>query len=483
MKKVRGINDFLMGNRSINPWMSAFSYGTAYFSAVIFIGYAGKIGWANGLSSLWIAFGNTLVGSFLAWHLLGRRTREMTTRLKASTMPEFFAVRYDSKALKVASALIIFLFLIPYSASVYKGLTYLFEETFGIPNIAALLIMTVLTALYLFLGGFIASTLADFVQGLVMIFGVIIMLFYIVSHPAVGGLGQAIPRLADIDPSLVKPVGAPGALPMLSLVLLTSLGSWGLPQMVHKFYTIKSEKSIFCAKWVSTGFALIITIGAYFTGSLSRLFFPEAMPVVNGISNPDVIIPRIFSLTLPPWVGGIILVLVLSASMSTLASLVLASSSAIALDLVKGALRPNIRKDRLMLLMRLLCVVFVIMSFILAVLPNPILSLAALSWGAISGCMLAPYLYGLFWKRVTKAGIWSGIAAALSIVIGGALLKGLNSPLIPTISASAIVLPLFIVPAVSMMTKGYSPVHLRRIFNEGTETDIDVNNTLAEELV
>lgn len=343
MKKVKGMGDFFLGNRAVHPWMSAFSYGTAYFSAVIFIGYAGKIGWGFGMSSLWIVLGNTLVGSFLAWHVLAKRTREMTTRLHASTMPEFIGLRYESKALKIASACIIFIFLIPYSASVYKGLSYLFEVTFGFSNLSALILMSILTALYLFLGGFVAATLT-------------------------------------------------------------------------------------------------------------------------------------------PWVGGIILVLVLSASMSTLASLVLASSSAIALDLIQGIFRPNIDKGKLMLIMRLLCVVFVVLSFTLAVLPNPVLSLAALSWGAISGCLLAPYLFGLFWERATKAGVWAGMLTALSIVFVGAIREGLSSPLIPQIGAAAIVLPLLVVPVVSLVTKAYTPEHLAHIFNK-TIRMRENERKLADDLV
>jgi SSS family solute:Na+ symporter len=470
-KKVKGMSDFLLGRRSINPWMSAFSYGTAYFSAVIFIGYGGKIGWTYGMPSLWIVAGNAFVGTFLAWHILGKRTREMTTHLKASTMPEFIGLRYESRALKIASAVIIFVFLIPYSASVYKGLSYMFEETLGLSNITALLIMTVLTALYLFFGGFVAATLSDFIQGIIMIVGVFAMLYFVTQSPAVGGIAGGLNRLQSISPELTSVFPSSGKLNLLSLVILTSLGSWGLPQMVHKFYTIKSDKAIFCAKWVSTGFSLIIAFGAYFIGGLSRIFFPDGMPSVNGIPDPDQIVPRILNQTLPEWAMGIILILILSASMSTLASLVLASSSAIAVDLVKGSWLRQLPDKKVMLLMRVLCVVFVVLSFIMAVLPNPIVSLAALSWGAVSGSLLAPYLYGLFSKKVTKAGVWSGMLTALGIVLIGASVYGINSPMVPIIGGAAIVLPLLIVPAVSMVTKDCREEHLQYIYQFETRAD------------
>ena len=459
--KVTGISEFFLGGRAINPWMSAFSYGTAYFSAVLFIGYAGKMGWGFGVSALWIAAGNAIIGSFLAWQVLGKRTREMTNRLNASTMPEFIGIRYQSKALKVASALIIFIFLVPYTASVYKGLGYLFEEIFGIPIIAVLLLMAGLTALYLFLGGFVAATLADFIQGLIMLAGVVLMIFYVMQHPEVGGIQNAVEKLSMIDPKLVQPIGPPGFITIFSLVVLTSLGSWGLPQMVHKFYTIKSEKDIFCAKWVTTIFAAVIASGAYLTGAVSRLVLDNKMP-----EAVDMVIPQVIARTLPNWVSAVILVLVLSASMSTLASLVLASSSAIALDLLKGTIKPDIEKKKLMQIMRYLCILFVLLSFLMAIKDSPIVSLASLSWGAVSGSLLAPYLWGLYWKRVTKNGVWAGMVTALSITIGGGIYFGLDSPVIPVVGSIAIVLPIFIVPVVSILTEKIEEEYLQYIFNE-----------------
>lgn len=458
-RKVKGISEFLLDSRSVNPWMSAFSYGTAYFSAVMFIGYAGKIGWGFGMSTLWIAAGNSLVGSFLAWHVLGKRTREMTHRLKASTMPEFLGIRFNSKWLKIASALIIFVFLVPYSASVYKGLGYLFEVIFGIKIIYALLIMTIITSLYLFLGGFIAATRIDFIQGIIMIIGVALMLFYVMTNDSVGGFTQAAEKLSEIDPLFASPVGPPGFVPLASLVLLTSLGTWGMPGMVHKLYTIKDEKSIFAAKWVSTGFAVLITFGGYFTGVCGRLILQNQKP-----ESFDMIVPQIIMKTLPEWVSAIIFVLILSASMSTLASLVLASSSAIAVDLIKGVIKPDIGKEAMVMLMRILCVFFVILSFLMATTESAVLSLAAVSWGAVSGCLLAPYLYGLYSKRVTTMGVWAGIFTALIITIAGVIKYGFDSPNIPTIGALSIVLPLIIVPAISLFTKKAENHHLDYIF-------------------
>lgn len=467
-RKAQGVSSYLLGGRAIPPWMSAFSYGTAYFSAVLFIGYAGKIGWNFGLSAMWIVAGNTVVGTYLAWEVLGKRTREMTQRLNVATMPEFLEIRYKSKTLKVVSASIIFIFLMPYAASVYKGLGYLFEEIFGIPTYIILMIMMILTALYLFAGGLIAATMVDFVQGCIMIVGVVLMLFFVIRFPAVGGIGGAVTKLKAIDPQFVSPIGPPGLVPILSLVILTSLGSWGLPQMVHKFYTIKSEKSIRVAKWVSTGFALLITTGAYFTGVIGKLVLEGQCPTANGIPVFDRIIPLVISATLPKIVAAIILVLVLSASMSTLASLVLASSSAVAIDLLK-TVKPDMDNKTLMWVLKVLCVMFVAISYMMATMNSPILNLASLSWGAVSGCLLAPYLLGLYWKKATRQGVWAGMATALSIVIYGVTQYGFKSPYIPTIGALAIIIPIATMTLVSLVTECYEEKHLTYVFAKAME--------------
>lgn len=295
-----------------------------------------------------------------------------------------------------------------------------------------------------------------------MIVGVILMLFFVIKFPSVGGLSGAISNLKSINKELISPIGPPGVVPILSLVILTSLGSWGLPQMVHKFYTIKSEKSIKTAKWVSTAFALLITTGAYFTGSISRLIISEC-PTVNGMPVYDRIMPLVISETLPTVVAAIILVLVLSASMSTLASLVLASSSAISIDLLK-TIKPDINGKTLMWVMKVLCVVFVALSYIVATSDSPILNLASLSWGAVSGCLLAPYLLGLYWKKATKQGVWVGMLTALSIVIYGVSKYGFGSSNIPTVGALAIVVPIITMSIVSLVTESYEERHINYIF-------------------
>ncbi len=331
MRKSTTLKDFYLGGRNVGPWMSAFAYGAAYFSAVIFIGYAGRSGWTLGMSAVWVGIGNAILGNYIAWKVLARRTRALTGHLNAATMPEFFEKRFGSKGLRVLAAVIIFVFLVPYSASVYQGLGYLFEMTLNIPFIYCMLAMALVTAFYLLLGGYFGAALSDFIQGIVMLVGVVLMVFYIVTNPAVGGLSEGIARLKAIDPALVGPVGPDGPLSLISLILLTSLGSWGLPQMMHKFYAIRDERAIRRGTRISAGFSLVVAGGAYFCGVFGRLYLNNQLPVdpATGAANMDMIMPQVIVQALPQALIGIVLILVLSASMSTLASLVLVSSSAI----------------------------------------------------------------------------------------------------------------------------------------------------------
>ncbi|KNZ69774.1 SSS sodium solute transporter superfamily protein [Thermincola ferriacetica] len=493
MKKTRTVNDFFLGGRGVGPWLSAFAYGTTYFSAVLFIGYAGKVGWGFGLSALWVTVGNSIIGCYLAWRLLAKRTRDMTLRLNTMTMPEFLEKRYDSPNFKIFAALLIFIFLVPYTASVYMGLSYLFETVFHIPYNYALIAIALLTAVYLTMGGYFAVALTDLVQGIIMIFGVGMLLYYITGAPEVGGFAEAVSRLAAIDPKLAGPVGPPGIIPLASLVILTSLGTWGLPQMVQKFYAIKDEKSINAATWVSTFFAIIIAFGAYFTGAVSRLFNSVLMEKgVNPALDPkyfDMVIPTILTYALPEIAVTIILLLVLSASMSTLASLVLVSSSAISIDLVQGRLAPNISKRTAVLLMRVLCVVFVAVSLGIAIMkPQIILTLMALSWGTVAGAFLAPYLYGLFWKGVTKAGAWAGALTGFAVSLGVSAYFKFDPQMLnkfsPMIGSAAMLIPLVVVPAISLVSEKFPEPHLLKVF--GTKAVEEYDLTFAkgtEELV
>ena len=426
-KQSTDVNGFVLGNRSVGPWLTAFAFGTSYFSAVIFVGYAGQFGWKFGMASTWIGLGNAFIGSLLAWIILGRRTRVMTQHLDSATMPDFFMKRYDSKALKIAAAVIIFIFLIPYTASLYNGLSRLFEMAFGIPYWVCVIAMSVLTCVYVVLGGYMATAINDFIQGLIMLVGIVAVIAAVLNNK--GGLTEAVAQLSHESVTTAAGTEMNGAftsffgpdlIGLIGVVLLTSLGTWGLPQMVQKFYAIKSEKSIKTGTIVSTAFAIIVAGGCYFLGGFGRLF---GVAGENGMPEGgyDSLIPAMLE-TLSPVLIGIVVILVLSASMSTLSSLVLTSSSVLTIDFIDPVFRKGKGMDdkKKVSYMRIFIVFFIAVSAVIAIIQANskvtfIAQMMGVSWGALAGAFLAPFLYGLYMKRVPKLAVWINFIVGIGI--------------------------------------------------------------------
>ncbi len=195
------VNGFVLGGRSVGPWLTAFAYGTSYFSAVVFVGYAGQFGWKYGIAATWAGLGNAFLGSLLAWAVLGRRTRVMTQHLNSATMPEFFGQRFESKPLKLAASAIIFIFLIPYTASLYNGLSRLFGMAFEIDYSVCVIVMAVLTGIYVIAGGYMATAINDFIQGIIMIFGIVAVIAAVLGSQ--GGFLAALDKLSAVsDPAV-----------------------------------------------------------------------------------------------------------------------------------------------------------------------------------------------------------------------------------------------------------------------------------------
>lgn len=476
-RHTTNVSGFVLGGRSVGPWLTAFAYGTSYFSAVVFVGYAGQFGWKYGIAATWAGLGNAFLGSLLAWVVLGRRTRIMTQYLDSATMPEFFGKRFGSRSLKLAASVIIFIFLIPYTASLYNGLSRLFGMAFDIDYSLCVIVMAVLTGIYVIAGGYMATAINDFIQGIIMILGIIAVIAAVLKSQ--GGLLAALEGLSRVSDPLVS--DAPGVfnsflgpdpVGLLGVVLLTSLGTWGLPQMVQKFYAIKSESAISKGTVISTVFAVIVSGGCYFLGGFGRLF-SDKMDVVNGVpaGGYDAVIPTMLS-GLPVILIALVVILVLSASMSTLSSLVLASSSTLTLDFIKDIFIKDMDEKRQVRWMRALVVVFIAISVVLALIQYRssvtfIAQLMGVSWGALAGAFLAPFLYGLYWKRTTKAACWvsfvfSTVVMLLNIVARSSFPALLQSPI--NAGAFCMLAGLVIVPVVSIFTKAPDKKHLEETF-------------------
>ena len=472
-KNATDVNGFVLGGRSVGPWLTAFAYGTSYFSAVVFIGYAGQFGWKYGIASTWIGLGNALIGSLLAWVVLGRRTRIMTQHLNSATMPEFFGQRFDSTPLKIGASIIVFIFLIPYTASLYNGLSRLFGMAFDIDYTTCIILMAVLTGIYVIAGGYMATAINDFIQGIIMLFGIIMVIAAVLNSK--GGFMAALDGLARVEDSVSGTPGVfasffgPDPLNLVGVIILTSLGTWGLPQMVQKFYAIKSENVIHKGAVISTLFAVVVSGGCYFLGGFGRLYSDQIDIASQGY---DSVIPTMLS-NLSPMLIGLVVILVLSASMSTLSSLVMASSSTLTIDLIKDNIVKDMDDKKQVRIIRALIVVFIAISAVLAIVQyrNNITFIAQLmgvSWGALAGAFLAPFLYGLYSKKVTKASVWASFVFGSGIMILNMLFRSsfptlLQSPI--NCGAFAMLAGLVIVPVVSLFTPKLSKEKVAEAFS------------------
>ncbi len=485
-KHATDVNGFVLGGRSVGPWLTAFAYGTSYFSAVVFVGYAGQFGWRYGIASTWIGLGNAVIGSLLAWVLLGRRTRVMTRYLDTKTMPDFFGRRYGSRALKIVASIIIFIFLIPYTASVYNGLSNLFGLAFDIDYKYCVIAMAVLTAVYVILGGYMATAINDFIQGIIMLVGIACVIGAVLSGQ--GGFLEAIHKLANVTsaesdvPGVYASFFGPDPLNLLGVIILTSLGTLGLPQMVQKFYAIKNEKAVQTGTIVSTFFAVVVAGGSYFLGGFGRLFGDQPGIVTDSGIKYDMVIPTMLN-TLPDILIGVVIVLVLSASMSTLSSLVLTSSSTLTLDFLMDTIMKKSDEKKQLLTMRILIVFFIVLSVVIALdPPDFIAQLMGISWGALAGAFLAPFMYGLFWKGTTKLAVWVNFIFAVGLTVSNIYLKFIASPI--NCGAVAMVGGLIIVPVVSLITpklKKEDVDHIFACYEE--EVQVTKKTSLQEEEV
>ena len=469
-RSAADVGGFVLGGRSVGPWLTAFAYGTSYFSAVVFVGYAGQFGWKYGVATTWVGLGNAFVGSLLPWAVLGRRTRIMSQHLSSATMPEFFGRRFDSDALKIAASAICFVFLIPYTASLYNGLSRLFGMAFSIDYSVCVLSMAVLTGVYVIAGGYMAAAINDFIQGVVMLAGIVAVIAAVLQDK--GGLSSALAGIARVtDPAatteLARSPGVfasffgPDPVNLLGVVILTSLGTWGLPQMVQKFYAIKDEGAINKGTVISTLFAIVVSGGCYFLGGFGRLFADQLDPAGTGVpaEGYDAVIPAMLANLSDPLMA-VVVILVLSASMSTLSSLVLASSSTLTLDLLKGHVVRDMDERRQVFVMRVLIVVFIAISVVLALIQYRssvtfIAQLMGVSWGALAGAFLGPFLYSLYWKRTTKLACWVSFLFSTAVMIANIFVRPsfpelLRSPI--NAGAFCMLAALVLVPAVSLIT-------------------------------
>ncbi len=464
-RRTRSAEDFYIGGRQVGPWVTAFSFVAAYFSSVVIIG-GGAFGYHYGMSTLWIGASNVLVGCTLAWIVLGRRLWQFTKRLDTMTIPGFIGKRYGARDAEVFSAVIIFVFMIVYNVSVLVGMGKIMEGLMGIPYTTAVVVAGLIILIYVSIGGYLAVVWTSFVQAWIMIFGLLLLAFATLAK--VGGLTAANIQLASINPGLVTTPGVWGWGGLISFAMIVSLGVWGMPQLLVRFYSMKNTRVLRLGVVLATlGGAMALL--PYMTGALSRLI---VRPL--SVAEMDLAIPLVTKAVLNPWGGAIFLAGVMAAGMSTFASVLIIVSGAVVKDLgggVKFAGRGDIvtREKRQVALGRAASFGAGLISLAIAYRPPAlVLVITAFAWAVIASSCLWPVVLGVYWRRGNRAGAISsmiaGTVVALGWMIAGRAMGG--NPLglhgfIPGVTVSLIVFIL-----VSLMTKPPAPELVRRAWGE-----------------
>jgi len=492
-----GGEGYLLGGRSIGPVVTSFSFAATYISGVCMVN-AGKIGWDWGVGAMWNAWGNVLLSIMFMWGLMGVRSRVMSEKLNVQTLPDYLRLRYGTEYFKLVGSIVVFIFMIPYTAAVFSSLSYMFTSVFGLPYLTAVIIMAVLAAIYLVVGGYKAAAKIDVAQGGIMVLGGIILAIATLRAPEVGGLAQGIERMRNLGTVTTSSgVVTTGAdlinfgfngnwsllMGIIPFVLMTSWAPNGLPQMVTKFFAISSAKQVKIGAVVCSILGLLILTGVHTPGMFVHLFYSELPAGGTNVLVPDML-TRIFGSGM---VGqlclSLILLLVLSASMSTLAGLVLSSSASLGLDFIKGYISKDINEKKTTILLRICTLFFVVAALSLALMNLGVISsIQSLAWGAMSGFFLAPYVYGTLGKWPTKTsaivGSLVGLAAAVMIPTVIKSYFPAIAQYCTTVNACAVatVLPLIVVPIVSAFTKKVEPERIAFCF------DSDMSATGEESL-
>jgi SSS family solute:Na+ symporter len=408
VRRTQSASDFIIGGRTVGPWVTALSYIAVYFSSVLIIG-GGAFGYKFGMATIWIGAINVLVGCTLCWILLGRRVREMTERLGVRTISGFFARRYHSPAAGIYSAAVVFLFLIIYNVSVVKGMANAFEVLMNLPYWGGVLISGLVIIFYVVLGGYMAVVWTSFIQAWVMIFSLLLLMFK--TFGAVGGLGAGMEKLAAVGPQYVNTPGVWGWAGLFSFSLVVSLGVWGMPQLIIRFYSIKNTKTLRLG-------TVIVTVGAaiaiipYMVGALTRVLIP-------GLTNPDLAIPKLVAMVLSPWQAALLLAGVVAAGMSTFAGVLIIISSSLVGDIYEHGLKRKLNGRQEVFANRIVSAAVGLISLVVALRPPAlILVLTGFAWAVIASTNLWPLIFGLYWKGASKTGVVASmVAGSLTAII------------------------------------------------------------------
>ena len=408
-RRTRNMSDYFLGNRKLGAWVTSLSAEASDMSGWMLMGVPG-FAYLAGLNAGWIAVG-IAIGTWANWHFVAARLRKYTELAdNALTLPEFLQNRYDdhSGLLRIVPAIFILIFFVIYSSSGFVSAGRLFETVFGIPYEYAIFLGAGSVVFYTLVGGFLAVSRTDFIQGVMMFFAILVV--PITAAMEMGGFGHVVTELESVQASMLQPLTKPdgttmGAIELISL-LAWGIGYFGQPHILVRFMAVRSSKEITQATRIAMSWVIISMIAAVAVGMVGRVYLDTPL---EGTASETVFLVLTNTL-FPSAAAGLILSAVLAAIMSTASSQLLVAASAFAQDFYRTLLRKNADQTELVWISRASVLIIAALAIFIGMNPNSfILDMVSYAWAGFGAAFGPAILMSLFWKRTTRNGVVAGI--------------------------------------------------------------------------
>lgn len=414
-RKTSNLTDYMLGGRSLGPAVTALSAGAADMSGWLLMGLPGGI-YVSGLADAWIAVGLT-IGAYLNWKMLAPRLRSYTQVANDSiTIPAFLENRFkdNTKLLRIVSGIVILIFFTFYVSSGMVSGAVFFENSFDTHYITGLLIVAGVTVAYTLFGGFLAVSYTDFIQGLMMV--IALLMVPIIGIFETGGPAKTFETIRMIDPTLLDFFKGTTFIGIIS-ALAWGLGYFGQPHIVVRFMAISSVKEMKSARRIGMGWMIFSLIGTIFTAFVGLAYFQQNPHLT--LKNPEAVFIELGQIFFHPLVGGFVLAAVLAAIMSTVASQLIVTSSALIEDLYKVLVKRDAKDKELVFLGRMSVLAVSVVAALLALQENnTILDLVAYAWAGFGASFGPVIILSLFWRKMTNWGALFGmITGAVTVII------------------------------------------------------------------
>ena len=416
-RRTRTFDDYILGGRSLGPYVTALAAGASDMSGWLMMGLPGAL-YLTGASEGWIAVG-LIIGAWFNWRFVAGPLRVYTERANnAMTLPDYFTHRFEdrSKLLRILSALVILVFFAIYCASGIVAGARLFESMFGLPYGQAMLWGALVTIVYTFIGGFLAVSWTDTVQASLMIFALLLVPSFAIA--GVGGPAASLALIEQVDPARLAWIGAGGLVAVVS-ALAWGLGYFGQPHVLARFMAADDLATIPGARRIAMTWMVACLAGAVATGLAGIAWFAQHPELAGPVdANPERVFIALAEHLFNPWIAGIVLSAILAAIMSTLSAQLLVCSSALTEDFYRGFVRPKAGHRELVWFGRAMVLAVALLAIWIARDPDSrVLGLVSYAWAGFGAAFGPVVLLSVFWQRMTRNGALAGMLAGAATVL------------------------------------------------------------------